>query len=106
MVAANWTETAQSAQASQANQGLTQGRADFFSLLGSAVYGNPEYFPIDEKHPLRPENYYGYTKLTIEQNLEWYSRLRGLKYAALRYFNATGYDIDGMQRAENKTQRI
>ncbi len=57
---------------------------------------------IDEKHPLRPENYYGYTKLAIEQNLEWYSRLKGLKYAALRYFNATGYDIYGMIKSREQ----
>lgn len=61
----------------------------------AAVYGSPEYLPIDEKHPVNPENYYGYTKLCIEQNLEWYSKLKGFKYSALRYFNATGYDIKG-----------
>jgi UDP-glucose 4-epimerase len=60
----------------------------------AAVYGNPEYLPVDEKHPLNPENYYGYSKLAIEQNLYWYSKLKNIRYAALRYFNATGYDID------------
>jgi len=61
----------------------------------AAVYGAPKYLPIDEKHPLNPENYYGYTKLCIEENLKWYDRLKGLRYAALRYFNAAGYDPDG-----------
>lgn len=61
----------------------------------AAVYGAPKYLPIDEKHPLNPENYYGYTKLCIEENLRWYDRLKGLRYAALRYFNAAGYDPDG-----------
>ncbi len=61
----------------------------------AAVYGNPQYLPIDEKHPLNPTNYYGYTKLCIEQNLEWYSKLKGINYSALRYFNATGYDVNG-----------
>lgn len=61
----------------------------------AAVYGNPEYLPIDEKHPLNPTNYYGYTKLAIEENLKWYSDLKGIKYAALRYYNATGYNIEG-----------
>jgi UDP-glucose 4-epimerase len=60
----------------------------------AAVYGDPKYLPIDEKHPLNPTNYYGYTKLCIEQNLEWYSRLKGINYSALRYFNATGYDVN------------
>ncbi|MCL2101020.1 MAG: UDP-glucose 4-epimerase GalE [Fibromonadales bacterium] len=61
----------------------------------AAVYGSPKYLPMDEKHPTEPENYYGYTKLAIEQYLEWYGKLKGIKYAALRYFNAAGYDIKG-----------
>ena len=61
----------------------------------AATYGNPEYLPIDEKHPRKPINYYGYTKLVIEQTMDWYSQLKGLRYAALRYFNAAGYDVQG-----------
>jgi UDP-glucose 4-epimerase len=61
----------------------------------AAVYGSPKYLPMDEKHPTEPENYYGYTKLAIEQYLHWYGKLRGIKYAALRYFNAAGYDAKG-----------
>nr|AGS52460.1 UDP-glucose 4-epimerase [uncultured bacterium contig00103] len=61
----------------------------------AAVYGSPKYLPMDEKHPTEPENYYGYTKLAIEQFLQWYGKLKGIKYAALRYFNAAGYDIKG-----------
>ncbi|MCK4904593.1 MAG: UDP-glucose 4-epimerase, partial [Candidatus Marinimicrobia bacterium] len=38
-------------------------------------------------------NYYGYTKVFVEDNLNWYSQLKGLNYAALRYFNAAGYDV-------------
>jgi len=68
----------------------------------AAVYGNPQYLPIDEKHPLQPINYYGYTKLVIEQVLDWYDRLKGLRYAALRYFNATGYDVKGRIRGKEK----
>jgi len=66
----------------------------------AAVYGYPQYLPIDENHPLDPINYYGYTKLVIEQNLKWFSELKGLRYACLRYFNAAGYDLDG--RVKNK----
>ena len=66
----------------------------------AAVYGYPQYLPIDENHPLDPINYYGYTKLVIEQNLKWFSELKGLRYACLRYFNAVGYDLDG--RVKNK----
>ena len=61
----------------------------------AAVYGNPVYLPIDENHPKDPTNYYGYTKLAIEENLSWFSKLHGINYAALRYFNATGYDVRG-----------
>lgn len=61
----------------------------------AAVYGAPRYMPVDEKHPTDPENYYGYTKLAIEQYLGWYDKLKGMKFAALRYFNAAGYDVQG-----------
>ena len=61
----------------------------------AAVFGEPQYLPIDEAHPKNPENYYGFTKLKIEEFMAWYEKLRGLKFAALRYFNAAGYDVDG-----------
>ena len=61
----------------------------------AAVYGEPEYLPIDEKHPLNPENYYGFTKLEIERIMYWYNKIKGLNCAMLRYFNAAGYDVKG-----------
>jgi len=61
----------------------------------AAVYGIPEYLPIDEKHPINPINFYGYTKLEIENLLHWYSNLKGIRFGALRYFNAAGYDMQG-----------
>ncbi|QQO09266.1 UDP-glucose 4-epimerase GalE [Breznakiella homolactica] len=61
----------------------------------AAVYGEPVYLPIDEKHPTNPENYYGFTKLEIEGTLRWYDKLKGIKFASLRYFNAAGYDVKG-----------
>ena len=61
----------------------------------AAVYGYPEYLPIDENHPTKPVNFYGFTKLEIERILGWYSQLKGLRFAALRYFNAAGYDVKG-----------
>ncbi len=60
----------------------------------AAVYGMPQYVPIDENHPIAPINYYGYTKRAIEENMEWYAKLGKLNYAALRYFNAVGYAAD------------
>ncbi|MCD6024777.1 MAG: UDP-glucose 4-epimerase [Fibrobacteria bacterium] len=67
----------------------------FVFSSSAAVYGLPDYVPIDERHPTRPENYYGHTKLVIEGFLEWYGRLKGLKHGVLRYFNAAGYDPEG-----------
>lgn len=61
----------------------------------AAVYGEPEYLPVDELHPTNPENFYGFTKLEIERILAWYEKLKGLRFAALRYFNAAGYDEAG-----------
>lgn len=58
----------------------------------AAVYGEPTYLPVDEGHPTDPTNYYGFTKLEIERIMDWYDRLKGMRYAALRYFNAAGYD--------------
>jgi len=59
-----------------------------------ATYGNPEYLPIDEKHPQNPINPYGQGKLMIERILRDYSAAYGLKYVSLRYFNAAGADMD------------
>lgn len=61
----------------------------------AAVYGEPRYQPVDEDHPVNPENFYGFTKLEIERLLSWYDKLKGLKHAVLRYFNASGYDPEG-----------
>jgi UDP-glucose 4-epimerase len=69
----------------------------------AAVYGYPKTLPIDEDHPTEPINYYGFTKLAIEQNMAWYSRLKGLRYASLRYFNAAGYDVQGQVRTTEKS---
>ncbi|TGL60169.1 UDP-glucose 4-epimerase GalE [Leptospira ognonensis] len=69
----------------------------------AAVYGAPKYLPIDENHPTNPENYYGYTKLNIEENLQWFDKLKGIKSACLRYFNAAGYDPKGRIKGIEKT---
>jgi UDP-glucose-4-epimerase GalE len=56
----------------------------------AAVYGTPDSVPIDEDHPKRPESPYGDSKLAVERALEAYGRAYGLKWTALRYFNAAG----------------
>lgn len=55
----------------------------------AAVYASSDA-PLDEDSPIDPANAYGFTKLVVEQALEWYRRVHGLRYAALRYFNACG----------------
>ncbi len=59
----------------------------------AAIFGEPEYLPIDEYHSTTPKNFYGFTKLEIENLMDWYDELWGMKFASLRYFNAAGYDI-------------
>ncbi|MCL2183525.1 MAG: UDP-glucose 4-epimerase GalE [Chitinispirillia bacterium] len=76
-------------------------RAMVFSS-SAAVYGDPQYLPLDENHPLNPENYYGFTKVEMERILGWYDRLNGIRCAALRYFNAAGYDAAGRVRGLEK----
>ena len=56
----------------------------------AAVYGNPDSTPIVEDHPTRPINPYGETKLAFEHALAGYGRAYGVRWAALRYFNAAG----------------
>ena len=60
----------------------------------AAVYGTPEQTPIEESAPLHPTNVYGESKLLVERMLNWLHRTRGLRYASLRYFNASGATLD------------
>jgi UDP-glucose-4-epimerase GalE len=60
-----------------------------------ATYGEPIETPITESHPQRPINSYGETKLAVERALVHFERAHGLRWAALRYFNAAGADPDG-----------
>ncbi|MBM3886994.1 UDP-glucose 4-epimerase GalE [Candidatus Dependentiae bacterium] len=62
----------------------------FIFSSSCAVYGEPQYVPMDEKHPTAPVSPYGKTKLAVEFMLQDYAQAYGLKYAALRYFNAAG----------------
>ncbi len=55
-----------------------------------ATFGPPERVPIDETLPQRPINPYGESKLAFERILRWYDEIHGLKFVALRYFNAAG----------------
>ncbi len=61
-----------------------------FASTGGAIYGEQDYFPADENHPLRPISPYGITKLTTEKYLYYYQHEFGLNYAILRYANVYG----------------
>lgn len=66
----------------------------FIFSSSAATFGNPQYIPIDEKHPQNPINPYGETKLIVEHILRDYSNAYGFKYVSLRYFNACGADLE------------
>lgn len=68
---------------------LRAGVRRFVLSSTAAVYASSDE-PLDETSPLDPANTYGFTKLAIEQMLEWYCKIHGMHYAALRYFNAAG----------------
>lgn len=61
----------------------------------AATYGEPELVPILETDQTVPTNCYGQTKLSMEQMMDWVSKAHGLRYVALRYFNACGAHPSG-----------
>jgi len=61
-----------------------------FASTGGAIYGEQDYFPADEKHPLRPASPYGLTKMVGEEYLKLYERLYRLPSVILRYANVYG----------------
>lgn len=66
--------------------------SNFIFSSTAAIFGEPEYVPIDEVHSKKPINPYGHSKLMVEQILESYDQAYGLKSICLRYFNAAGAD--------------
>jgi UDP-glucose 4-epimerase len=72
---------------------LDAGVKRFVLSSTAAVYGDPVHVPIDEQHPTSPINPYGDTKLAMERMLAAYGHAYGLRWAALRYFNAAGADV-------------
>lgn len=69
---------------------LAQGPRRLVFSSTAAVYGEPEATPIKEDARLEPTNTYGESKLMVERMLAWFSRIHGLIYASLRYFNVAG----------------
>lgn len=74
----------------------------------AATFGEPQYTPIDERHPQQPINPYGRTKLMVEQALADYDKAYGFKSVCLRYFNAAGADPEGQlgERHDPETHLI
>lgn len=83
---------------------LDAGVKEFVLSSTAAVYGDPVRTPIDEDHPTVPVNPYGETKLASERMLATYARAYGLRYAALRYFNAAGADVDAGLRERHSPE--
>jgi UDP-glucose 4-epimerase len=73
----------------------TQVKRFIFSST-AAIFGEPEYVPIDEAHPQRPINAYGASKQMVERALQDYDRAYGLRSVCLRYFNAAGAHPTGL----------
>lgn len=69
---------------------VENGVKQFIFSSTCATYGEPQYVPIDEKHPQWPTSPYGWSKFMVERALADYDTAFGLKYVALRYFNACG----------------
>jgi UDP-glucose 4-epimerase len=61
-----------------------------FASTGGALYGEQDYFPADEEHPIRPLSPYGICKFTVERYMFYYQQVHGLEYVAHRYANVYG----------------
>ena len=74
----------------------------------AAIFGNPDYIPIDEYHPQKPINPYGMSKWMVEQILKDYDKAYQLRSVCLRYFNAAGASPDGVlgERHDPETHLI
>ena len=86
----------------------SHGVGRFIFSSTAATFGEPQYSPIDERHPQQPINPYGRTKLMVEQVLADYERAYGLRSVCLRYFSAAGADPEGQlgERHEPETHLI
>ena len=71
---------------------VRHGQRRFIFSSTAAVYGEPQYVPVDEQHPRQPINPYGSSKKMVEDALFDYAQAYGLQAAPLRYFNAAGAD--------------
>lgn len=87
---------------------VEHGIRNFIFSSTAAVFGEPQYHPIDEAHPRRPINPYGKSKSLVEEVLPDFDLAHGLRSVCLRYFNAAGADPSGAlgERHEPETHLI
>ena len=88
------------------NAMVEAGTPRFVFSSSAGVYGEPEVLPIPEEHPRRPVNVYGETKSLVETMLRWYGECRGLRWVALRYFNAAGATAERGEAHEPESHLI
>ncbi len=87
-------------------EALAAGASRFVLSSTAATYGEPEQVPITETCAAAPTNPYGESKLAFERILAWYSRLKGMRWIALRYFNAAGASADRGEDRDHETHLI
>ena len=87
---------------------VEHGANHFIFSSTAAIFGEPQYTPLDEQHPKNPINPYGRSKWMVEQVLEDYDHAHGLKSVCLRYFNAAGADPSALlgERHDPETHLI
>jgi UDP-glucose 4-epimerase len=85
---------------------VAAGARGFVFSSSAATYGDPDSVPIREDAPTVPTNAYGESKLLFERILAWYSRLKSLRFASLRYFNAAGATEERGEDHEPETHLI
>jgi UDP-arabinose 4-epimerase len=80
------------------------GVRDIVFSSSCSVYGNPVHLPIDESQPTGPLSPYGQSKLDGENALRWYGMAYGMRWMALRYFNAAGADAAGQTGEDHEPE--
>jgi UDP-glucose 4-epimerase len=88
------------------NEMCKHGCSRFIFSSSAAIFGEPQYTPVDEAHPKKPVNAYGESKLMFEKILDWYHRAYGLKFNAFRYFNAAGASVALGAHRQQETRLI
>jgi UDP-glucose 4-epimerase len=85
---------------------IVNGVKKFVFSSTCATYGEPVRVPIDETHPQQPTNPYGWSKFFVERILKDYDAAHGLKFVALRYFNACGATLTRGEYHDPETHLI